>query len=257
MKKSIPLFLAALLPTIGQSSAQTHSIFLSDSNSNGELDQGFPDLYRAQPAFITSFLATYNENTQLLNLDVEFDRNTDNPDGFWLVINDGPNPSLVQNEHAIFYFDAGATGSANVTAYSYNGDQSFDSYVNPGQLLSSSLTSSELNGEATYLGDTSIFSLTADVSIINDAANFPQFGLDEDWKGAKFGENAGIWFHPVTYEDGPQPTYNSDGGLESFPITSTAFSGWIDIGNAPTVPEPSSILLAFTTLAFFSTRRKR
>ncbi len=145
----------------------------------------------------------YNDATKELTFSVTIEPSAD---GFTLALNDGPNPKGHGGEMALFYFDASNAGTPVVTAYNYNGQNIQTSWKDgsgqagtqaPDQILSSLLNSNAF-GSITSTTDSNgnkIFSFTVDASILQN--HNPTYGNAADWTGAEFGEEVGIWLHPV------------------------------------------------------------
>jgi len=157
--------------------------------------------------------ASYNEDTSTFGLKFQ---DIDNKDGFWLVVTDGGNPKGDGTSHAILYGDR---QNDRITAYTYNGENSSDSFTN-GTLLGSyegvfsSAGASPIEGQ----GDLTMFTL--DVSQINNA-------LGPDFEGVQIGEQAGIWFHQ---SEGTNFTYADDGSILDYVFDNQM---WLDRGNDP------------------------
>ncbi|MGB3723177.1 MAG: PEP-CTERM sorting domain-containing protein [Pacificimonas sp.] len=178
---------------------------------------------------LTDFSASY-DTTGILSLDIEISGQDVSDDGFWFVVNNGGNPKGIPNELAILYGDvAGGT----ITSYVYNGSNAPNSFSNPGIFLQSDVGALSQTGADSY-------GFSIDVSAINAMAMGP------NWEGVRFGEEIGIWFHPI---GGAGFTYDLDGGIASLSISNT---GWFDsggietefdpIGNIP-VPAPGALAL--------------
>ncbi len=155
----------------------------------------------------------YNETTKELTFSVTVEPTAD---GFTLALNDGPNPKGHGGEMALFYFDASNAGTPVVTAYNYNGQNIQTSWKDgsgangtqaPDQILSSLLNAGAF-GSITSTTDASgnkVFSFSVDASILQN--HNPTYGNASDWSGAEFGNEIGIWLHPVnelesSYENG-------------------------------------------------------
>jgi hypothetical protein len=146
--------------------------------------------------------------------------NRDVVDGFWLVVNNGPNPkSSNAKELAIMYGDL---QNNTLSTYVYNGANNANSILDPGILLQTdSLTTSSFD-----------FSFNISTAAIN-SWNSPS----QDYTGISFDENIGIWFH---FSSGSDFTYtNGD-------ITGYTFEkqGWYDVANKVAVvtpPETSTV----------------
>ena len=129
-------------------------------------------------------------------------------DGFWLVATDGENPKGDGSSHAILYGDLNAN---RITAYTYNGENSSDSFEN-GTLLGTYDNVFSSGGEHPVHGyETTVFSL--DVSGINNA-------LGADFDGIQIGEQAGIWFHQSA---GSDFTYGADGSIADYAFDSQVY----------------------------------
>jgi len=134
-------------------------------------------------------------------------------DGFWLVVTGGENPKGDGVSNAILYGD---TVNNRITAYTYDGTNSADSYEN-GTFLGSYDNVFSSGGEHPTRGyDLTMFSL--DVSGINNA-------LGAGFDGIQFGDEAGIWFHQSA---GSDFTYGSDGSITDYAFDTQM---WLDRGN--------------------------
>lgn len=193
-----------------------------------------------------SIKTTYNEKSNILTWDSVFSKKGENlPMGGWLVVTDGPNPKDQEHEYAIFYLDG---ASKKLTAYAYNGQNNSGSYQSNPFLGSWDNAVQVLDN-----GNERSLSFAIDVSSINNRTD-----LGSDWKGAKFGNELGLWFHAST---NPAAKYNSDGSLKSF----TSAGGWFDSENASLVatetkdvPEPiTGAIAAASALGMGSTLKKR
>lgn len=173
---------------------------------------------------LESISTSYNDNTNEFTWSTTFNSGASGVDGFWLVVNNGPNPkSSDVNELAIIYGDL---ASNTLTTYAYNGLNSSNSWDSPGILLGS-VTNAMAVGF-----DTLTFSL--DVTSINSWT-----GGSAGYSGISFDDNLGIWFHMST---GSNFTYNTANEITAYGYQS---QGWYDTSNLQTtsVPEPSSLAL--------------
>ncbi len=252
MKTKITCAICATLLTAGQASAQTFKYNAQDLDHDSVINPGNIG-YQSSIAYIDDFALMYNPASKTLNVSATYSKNNANPDGFWFVVSDGPDPKNNVNEYAIFYFDA-SQPSAVVSAYVYDGTNSGNSWNNPGNLFASSLNAgSGLTASASTSGSQTSFQFTADVSKINNKANWPaSYNLSNDWDGAQFDQKVGIWFHTFTLEEAAK--YNSDGSLKELKIKN---SDYFDVANQMTVPEPSALLLGALGAVSLLIRRKR
>ncbi|MEL7227207.1 MAG: hypothetical protein AAGL17_20815 [Cyanobacteria bacterium J06576_12] len=174
----------------------------------------------------SNITATFNNNTNLLTWSSTFTDNGKGPlaEGAWLVLSDGPNPKKHVDEYAIFYLD-GLT--EQVSIYNYNGENKADSYKKENYLGGTAL-------QVTNNGSDRTFEFSVDVSDINNDVN-GLFG--DDWEGASFADNIGIWFHGAS---DLTTKYKNDGSLKRF---HAGTSGWYDVSDkgATSVPEPGSV----------------
>jgi len=137
-------------------------------------------------------LGGYLNDTQLLNINSAYDadnakfsweytisNNTNDNDGFWLVVNDGDNPKGNTNL-AILYGDL---DNDTLTAYRYDGNNGYNSYTQPNALLDSwtgVFNTQNNNGSKTV-------SFDIDVDMVNSATG-------ADWQGISYTDSIGIWF---------------------------------------------------------------
>lgn len=134
-------------------------------------------------------------------------------DGFWLVVTDGDNPKGDGQSHAILYGDL---NNNKITAYTYDGDNSSNSYET-GVLLGTYENAFSSGGTHSRYGyDLTMFSL--DVSGINGL-------LGDGFDGVVLGEKSGIWFHQSA---GSNFSYGEDGSIIDYGFDSQM---WLDRGN--------------------------
>ena len=183
--------------------------------------------------------------------------------GFWLAINDGPNPKGTADELAIFYMDVTDISKPILTAYAYNGlngDSSFkdgngDGHPDGGDKIWSSTADPSIIKELVAKDNadgTRTIGFRIDPTVINGHA--PLFGSSANWTGAKFDKKIGWWFHPV---NGLKTAYSNDF------LTKWQYDkqGWSDYEHFATqcsdnpVPEPAT--LAALGLGVAAMARKR
>jgi len=185
------------------------------------------------------------------------------PEGFFLVLNNGPMPVGMDGEFAILYFDAITSATPTLTAYAYNGENGADSFFDgaaaPGNQAPDPIISS--NNDPTFVTAASsvdnpggrVLSFTIDTTAIN--AHSPLYGNPAGWKGIGFDENIGIWFHPYSHLN---PAYGGDGFLipdpsgaswlhwGQYPDLGEQFHGWFDATDQQAdvnIPEPATLAL--------------
>lgn len=214
---------------------------------------------------IESINASFDTATKRLTYDVLFSgaNNTASPlvtNGFWLVINNGPNPKNHPGELAIMYFDAarvfsGQTSTPTMTVYEYNGRNDNSSWNN-GDGDGTPNEANDFNGlifgknEQSFINSIS----AADVNINGQTLRRMRFDIDataivgrtpsypdpvDPWYGTGFDQKLGIWFHTAQ---------NFNVGYETSgrgKITSLSIGGegWLDGTDFMTVPAPSSVAL--------------
>jgi uncharacterized protein (TIGR03382 family) len=199
-----------------------------------------------------SFLqSSYDTVLQKFTWNVTFsDGVAKNTDGYWLVVSPGQMPLGTNGEFAIIYFDASSFGTPSATVYRYNGLNDASSYLNPADLLASSLTPAQTSimVSTSQSAGARTFNLMVDATAINAAYSPPAFPL---WQGLQFGPQIGIWFHPTS---STVTSYNND-RLSFFGHFGPG--GWYDGTGIDTfIPSPgSAALLAVAGLVVGRRRR--
>ncbi len=219
-----------------------------------------------------SIFATFDTNNKQLNWTVNFsDRVTK---GYWLVINNGPNPKNHPGELGIYYFDANnvfdgdaGTNGIKLTAYGYNGQNASNSWQDgnsavpgnqPGDLIKGANDTSwiqSIDAQNVVLpGGINGRSLSFTVDATDIIAHAPLYPDAVDpWYGTGFADQLGIWMHPArTFDVG----YNGAGGISSF---RTGQEGWLDGSHFDTllIPAPGAAALAGVASILLSRRRRR
>lgn len=191
-----------------------------------------PGKFGGNGATYDSIHTSYNTSTHVLTWETENAvKNGRQMDGFWLVLNDGPNNPKGDDGLAIFYAEfvdsdgSGTRDEMGLWAFEYNGKNSPNSYQKEEYL--GNFTSDLIN-----TGTTRGFAL--DVSSI-----YSKLSTD-----GPFDEQIGIWFHPTW---GSQAQTNSSGQL----ISLSGFSqGWYDSAgrNTEVISEPSTLILFYIAI---------
>ncbi|MBL8086567.1 MAG: PEP-CTERM sorting domain-containing protein [Chthonomonas sp.] len=173
--------------------------------------------------------------------------------GYWVVVSPGANPKGHAGELAIFYMDAsGATPT--LTAYAYNGQNGNSSWAVPGDKILSSKRASDLPDILDLTNQTeSNGSKTIGFKIKSAKVNnfVPANPGSTPWTGANFGNEIGIWFHPVVELSSG---YNSSGFLTKWNYKA---EGWYDAEHVKTVPEPATLGALALGAAVVLRRRKK
>ncbi len=226
---------------------------------------------------LTNVVSSFNDVTNIFVWTATFEPcNGKLPDGYWNVINNGPNPKGHSGELAILYFDASDLANPQVTAYAYNGQNGTISYKDgvrnddipgvpgqPGNQTPDRIASS-ISGDTSWVheisatdnGKTRTLHLKIDATgIINHVPLYPDPEPPYDpWYGLGYDHVIGFWFHP-SY--GTQTSYCSEttGKRVVVPTTCSDVAdgqtsagylqdyryttqGWYDLGNRPTNDVP-------------------
>ncbi len=157
---------------------------------------------------ITSWSATYDASgaKSLLSLSVANGHQDISNDGFWFVLNNGGNPKGIANELPIFYGDI---ANNRISAYVYDGQNAPNSWA----------TQPFLGSYANvFTTKGSTFNFTLDVTALN------ALNLGPNWKGIKFGDDLGIWYHSF---DASNISFTNAGKITAF---GTGAAGYFDSG---------------------------
>jgi hypothetical protein len=127
---------------------------------------------------------------------------TINNDGFWMVLNDGPNIAGTGNlaeasKAAIIYGDV---ASRRLTVYQYDGTNSRNSFVSENAsgaapiIFNNALTTFTAGGQVGFQFNISVADIN-DVLKVNSTSL--RWNVPSGWEGAAFGSQIGIWYHPI------------------------------------------------------------
>lgn len=185
------------------------------------------------------------------------------PNGFWLVINNGPNPKGHSGELAIIYFDGFNPNDPKMTLYAYNGKNSADSYKDglkriPGNQAPDRILSSLVSNDWIYEKSitnhpdgTRTLHFSIDASrVINHIPVYPH--PEDPWYGMGMDDLIGYWFHPFsgggafycTPNDQNAVCQNEAPGQDStgfLRVIEWAHHGWYDKGNLETNQYPMCV----------------
>lgn len=203
---------------------------------------------------------SYDTVTDQFTFRARFDNAVTN--GFWLAVSPGPNPKGHSGELALIYFDASSIAAPKATVYAYNGvngDNSFQDGTARAGVQTPDFIGALINGVAgTQMAVNAVAGGGRELVLSFDATfiqqHVPLDPIDRarnEWTGVSFGNNYGIWFHPVS---GLQTSYNNSGRLTGWYWGS---QGWLDLGNMTTIPTPgAAAMVGLGALAAGRRRRK-
>ena len=213
---------------------------------------------------VESINSSFDTSNNRLTFDVLFSgaNNSSGPlatNGFWLVLDNGPDPKNHTGELAIFYFDAsrvfaGTAALPTLTVYEYNGtnantswrDGNGDGTTDGGDLIKGAFEGSSYINSATagtqVIAGQTLRRLRFDINASAIISHLPLFTTaGQDWFGTGYDTHLGIWFHPAPIFNA---TYESAGGGHRGAVTSlaTTYVGSLDGANFGTftIPAPSS-----------------
>ncbi len=225
MKLIKAVFAAVLMTTVSFANASLFTYTIDNPNPN-------PNNLGSDIENITS---TYSADAERFTWMTEFTPGSD-VDGFWLVVNNGPNPkSSDVNELAIMYGDL---SSGTLSTYVYNGQNNANSISNPSIFLQTDAISV---GSDTF---------TIDIS----TAAINSWSSDPNYSGIAFDENVGIWFH---VSSGSNFTTNTEGDITDYSFSD---QGWYDVANRQATVEasaPGTLALFGLALAGLAFARRR
>jgi hypothetical protein len=215
---------------------------------------------------IKSIKSTFDDVSDRFTYSFTIDKKSGNSsskvDGFYLAMNDGPNPKGKPGELAILYFDARDTNNLKLTAYGYNGKTSgaHDSWKDgstasgtqaPDKILSSITNTGWINNMSYKKNADGSVTASIDIKaagINNRNPLYPSAGVS--YEGIAYDNKVGIWFGAV---DTSWTGYGTDGFLKSFDFGDVSY---VDASNLNAVPEPLT-LLGVAGLALASRLRKK
>ncbi len=209
---------------------------------------------------VESINSTFDSTTKRLTFDVFFTGATSGgpliTSGFWLVLDNGPNPKTHAGELAIMYFDAATLSSPKLTVYGYNGQNANNSWQDgssdtagnqPGDLIKGIYETGFINqilAENTTVAGVNYRHMKFDIDASDIISHTPLYPDTGPWYGTGFDSHLGIWFHPVDVFTG---TYESTGPGKRGKLTglTTATEGFLDGSNFSTyiIPAPASVAL--------------
>ncbi|MEM9087375.1 MAG: PEP-CTERM sorting domain-containing protein [Cyanobacteria bacterium P01_F01_bin.53] len=211
----------------------------------------------------TAFTTSFDDTTDLLTWSTTYKRNPDTnalADGGWLVLSEGDNPRADALQYAIFYLDG---NNNKVLAYNYDPVDRKHSWRNS-ELLGETTLNITNSGSGSTGADPLVRTMdfSFDMTDINNRTD-----LGTDWKGARFGEKVGIWFHAV---DGLSTDYDASGRLTAFDHgvesrfdtkaldTVPSDVDPISADSSKSVPEPTTVMAmgVFAAAAAFTKRRQ-
>lgn len=247
--------MAGVVALAGAASGASATLYAWDWAPGDPGDYGVND---AAGEFL-SMSTSYDDVSGVWRWDVTFaDQITD---GYTLAVSPGENPKGSSGELALLYFD-NSGASPVVTVYAYNGqntqlswaDGSEASGIQAPDKIASSLglgAGAILDASVVDGAGTRTFSVTMDAaSIGSHSPLWPGPGGAGDWTGLEYGDELGVWLHPVT---GLFADYGTDGFLNNWDAQA---QGWFDGRRFSTVPAPGAAgLLALGGLV--AGRRRR
>jgi hypothetical protein len=216
MKFLQTIAVASFLTITAAANAGLHSFEVVNPDTGGQVP--------GQP--ITKIATTFDNANQRFTWETSLAADA-NVDGFWLVVNNGPNPKNADvNELAIMYGDLKTN---TLSTYVYNGQNNANSIINPVILLQTDNLTTTAGG----------FSLDISTALINS-----WMPLNLDYTGIAFDDKLGIWFH---YSTGSEFSFDHLGNITGYDF---AKQGHYDKSHLTTTNVSAPSLIALFGLAF-------
>ncbi|MCB0331967.1 MAG: hypothetical protein KDD55_00640 [Bdellovibrionales bacterium] len=211
--------LAACMTILLSSAHAAEYEYIWDPPTPVDCEQNVPGVGFGRAGILTHLESTFNDVTNIFVWTATFEPCNDKlPDGYWNVINNGPNPKGHSGELAIIYFDASNPSDPKITAYAYNGQNGDKSYKDgvrdddlpdvPGQPGNQTpdRIASNISGDTSWVqeisvtdnGNTRTMHLKIDATgIITHVPLYPDIIPPYDsWYGLGYDHVIGFWFHP-------------------------------------------------------------
>lgn len=206
--------------------------------------------YNATGGSIEFINTTFNTATKQLTFDIQFQGSLITR-GFWLALNNGPDPKNQPGNYALFYFDGTSFSSPKLTTYVYNGRNDGSSWEDGNGSASGSPAGDLIRGvneTAGFINSISAGDASGkrrfrfDINATSIQNHLPAFAAPDGsaWEGTGYGNQLGIWLH--TLATGVSFSYGSGrGGITHF--NDGQKEGWLDGNFFPTIPAPGSVAL--------------
>lgn len=198
---------------------------------------------KSQAGVLTDLQMRYDTVNSHFRFSADFKESSSGnlPDGFWLVVSDGPNPKKNVAQYAILYGDL---KNDVITAYTYSGANNSNSWNNPGEFLQSYQSPFNIAQSPGKLA----YNFNINVADLNNS-----MPGNPEWDGVEFDDKVGIWFHASVLED---VGYNPDGSLVAW---NPGAKSWYDenFKRTSAVPEPATMALFGAGLAGAACVRRR
>ena len=267
-----PVRLIAALVVAALTASSAHATLYTWNFTAGQAQPPAPGGYQVSNAggSFQKIQSTFDSATKRLTFDVQFGAPTGSSslktEGFWLVLNGGPNPKQQPGEYAIFYFDGRSFSSPKLTVYGYNGENNGSSWSDGNGSATGTVAPDLIKGSSSSEAASFINSISA-----GDSGGLRRFAFDIDassiidrtplypapdsspWFGTGFGENLGIWMH--AFQDF-NAAYYSTGKKSLKSGTTFDKGGYLDGSFFQAVPAPGSATL-LAMAGMIAARRRR
>ncbi|MCA0360263.1 MAG: hypothetical protein LCH41_04340 [Armatimonadetes bacterium] len=223
-------------------------------------DPGMGGNAGAVRAIDSTFNSQTNRLTYSVTMEKEAGQSSSQVNGFYLAMNDGPNPKGKTGELAFLYFDATNAHDLKLTAYGYRGDgnnswqdgSTASGTQNPDKILTSVKDKTWVNSLAFKTNTDGSRTLSFDINasrINNRTPLYPSAGVT--WDGIEYDSKVGIWFGALK---GVHSSYGTDGYLSNFGFSNIT---WVDTTNQQAVPEPATMTILGLIAAARARKRKK
>jgi MYXO-CTERM domain-containing protein len=206
--------------------------------------------------------ASFDSVAQRLVWNVTFSDRVTN--GYFLAINNGPNPKGHAGELGLLYLDTRTPSAPKTTVYAYNGQNASNSWLDGNGVTGGNQTADLIHSslDTTFVENVQVqdvgatdrqINLTIRTNVINGHnPMYPGPMGASEWTGMAFDNLLGLWFHPMRNLNA---SYDSAGRLTNWGGT----QGWFDGSNFTTtsVPLPTAAGAGMLAMGALALRRRR